>query len=228
MALFQAKGLAVKWCALVLLALVADGAVAEPSFDCTKANSLVEREICKHDAVAAQDRLLSKFYLFLKEQPDQEKTMPGQHDWIQRRDACGVDSQCLFKRYAERIDELAVAAGKYGQETGSYSYNLGSKDNFGEPTNFGTAYVIRMADGTLSGTIDTVSSPALHLCDFDFEKAEPLGNAWFWQTVSDIPEAGTTTVLFRFESDKLRIDSIHSRNLCGRRGNFDETYVRAK
>jgi uncharacterized protein len=227
-ALLQTQGLAVKWWALALLVFMAKGAVAEPSFDCTKATSLIEREICKHDAVAAQDRLLSKFYLFLKEQPGQEKILSGQYDWIRRRDECGTDTQCLFKRYAERIEELAVAAGRFGQETGSYNYNLGNKDNFGEPTDFGIAYVIKMADGTLSGTINTVSSPASHLCDFDFEKAEALGNAWFWQTAPDGWEEGTTTVLFRFENDKLRIDSIHGRNLCGRRGNFDETYVRVR
>jgi uncharacterized protein len=217
-----------RWWIVVWLALVTKGAVAEPSFDCTKATSLAEREICKDARLAFQDKLLSKFYVFLKGQPHQDETLSGQLHWTEKRDLCGTDWHCLYKRYSERIDELAVAAGKLGQVTGTYGYNFGSLGYDGHPTNFGTAYIVLQNDGTLFGSIDTISAHSFNMCGVEFENAHPLGDTWIWQTGSEEAEEDKAIVLIRFENDKLRIDAINGRSFCGAHGHFEETYARVK
>ena len=202
----------------------------KPSFDCALASNTTELTICGDSEVSLRDRYLAILYAGLKDMNGEEKLDVSQSAWIHQRNACKTDRDCLNKSYADRIAILAYESGDNDRLTGVYKYDLGSKDIYGEPTDFGEAFIVRMADGTLSGTINTVSSPANHICEIEFAHVEQIGESWFWQ---DFPpdrwkQADVTTILFHFAKRSLRVDSTNGSKWCGRRGFFDETYLRAQ
>jgi uncharacterized protein len=186
----------------------------------------VERAICD-DAnydVAARDAALSRLYNSLKQQGGHEAVLGRQKAWLARRDNCGSDRDCLGRFYDERLAELAKAAGDEQGVTGSYSYALK------EETNFGSAVIIREADGTLSGNIDTVSGPTYHTCGISFDSARAIGQSWLWEAPKEdvLPDDDPCRILFTPAAGSVRIDSLDCRAYCGARGWFDETYKRKK
>jgi uncharacterized protein len=211
---------------LLILALLPQAALAQPSFDCANASSTVEKAICE-DAnydIAARDAAMSRLYSAVKGQGGHEALLAGQKEWLSRRDACDSDRDCLSRVYDERLAELASAAGDEQGVTGAYGYALEKE------TNFGSAVIIREADGTLSGNIDTVSGPTYHTCGVSFDGARPIGQSWLWEAPPEdtVADDGPCRVLFTPAAGNMRIDSLDCRAYCGARGWFDETYERKK
>jgi uncharacterized protein len=192
------------------------------SFDCTKAASITEKEICKDENADLQERdeAVNRLYKDLQSNPDAS----GQSAWIKSRDACGAGAECIRKRYDERLAILAKAAGDESGITGSYEYK------FSDDTDFGTAFIVRESDGSLSATISTVSGPTFHTCDAGFESAEAIGDAWLYTGTNDDAdyEGKICRILVRQQKNAIRIDSLNCTSSCGARGHFDETYTRAK
>lgn len=215
-----------KRCALLfILAAMIAPAAAGPSFDCAKAATAVEKTVCSDEnaELALRDAALARLYGALKEHGGHDKVLGGQSAWLGSRDACGSDAKCLIKRYDERLAVLAREAGDENGVTGSYSYRLSAD------TDDGSAFVVREADGGLSGAISTVSGPTYHTCEVTFEAANAIGDAWVW----DDPAASGGAedfcrILLRPGQDTLRIDSGSCQTYCGARGFFDETYKRTK
>ena len=107
-------------------------ALAEPSFDCTKAESSAEEAVCASDALAALDVEVSRLFGLALNGPNQADaaTLKAyQRGWIKGRDDCWkADNleRCVRDSYALRIDELrrenADARAEEGGSTGPFAY----------------------------------------------------------------------------------------------------------
>ena len=82
-----------------------------PSFDCAKATTFVEKEICRSPKLATLDRQLARLYRDLfpkdgeygkiyKEMREEQRT------WVAARNECQTLA-CLEQHYRERIEELS-------------------------------------------------------------------------------------------------------------------------
>jgi len=94
---------------------IAQPAVKDPSFDCTKATSLAERTICLPDNrdLADADSLLAR--TFAQARKADPKLLAEQRLWLKQRDACMTQefpSDCLRSAYAKRQGELLGALGE--------------------------------------------------------------------------------------------------------------------
>lgn len=84
---------------------------ANPSFDCAKASTPVERQLCADDGLARQDRLLSAVYsraLEILPASEANALKQTQRDWAKGRAAAcpAADVACLAAVYAARIVEV--------------------------------------------------------------------------------------------------------------------------
>ena len=203
----------------------------EPSFDCAKAATPVEKTLCTDEGslAAARDGILGEYYKALKGMGGHDAVLAGQSAWLKKRDQCGTNINCLERAYDRRLAELAKSAGDEQGVTGSYGYDYpdnGAEEN----TDSGDLFAYRDVDGTLTGWLDSVSGPTFHTCGVEFESAEAFGDAWLWTDSAENKDydGRICRVLFRMVGGKLRVDSIGCGNYCGARGHFDETYVKAK
>ncbi len=174
-----------KTLALATMLLSASPAAAEmgfePSFDCAKAATPVEKILCTDEGslAAARDGILGEYYKALKDMGGHEAVLAGQPAWLRKRDLCGTNIECLERAYDQRLAELAKAAGDEQGVTGSYTYNY-PDEGAEEDTDSGDLFAYRAIDGTLAGWIDTVSGPTFHTCGLEFDSAEAFGDAWLW------------------------------------------------
>ena len=94
------------------LALQTLHAVAQPSFDCTKATTLVENAICQDPELGALDGTLAEQYQALWRATSGESARQAlkksQRAWLAKRNQC-KDRPCLVRVYRERLDALDVA-----------------------------------------------------------------------------------------------------------------------
>ncbi|MEL3800070.1 lysozyme inhibitor LprI family protein, partial [Pseudomonas aeruginosa] len=90
----------------LLLALLA-GQTLAASFDCSKASSFPEKEICRDGYLSGLDDWLAKSYkTALEVNPAQyEAVRQSQREWLDTRDAC-TDQKCLDKTIGARIQAL--------------------------------------------------------------------------------------------------------------------------
>lgn len=211
--------------ALAFIVTMAAPALADdPSFDCSKAVTVTEKTICdeNHGELALRDGAIGRLVDALKQQGGHDAVLAQQTAWLAQRDVCAADAACLTKRYDERLAILAREAGDKANVTGNYHYKLNDTDA-------GDVSVVREADGTLSGLIDTVTGKDAKSCDIAFEGANPIGDAFVW----DDPEAPEGSddfcrILLRPGKDGLRIDSDSCQSYCGAGAAFDQTYSAVK
>jgi len=89
-----------------------------PSFDCTKASSLIEQLICKTPALAALDRqMVGAYDKAMKSWPADEvtKEKAAQISWLNGRNACSKTKDqvvCVEDAYKKRIVELQITGGQ--------------------------------------------------------------------------------------------------------------------
>lgn len=81
------------------------------SFDCSKAKTSIERQICADADVSRQDGLLQETYQkLLKESAEPEKLKAAQRTWIEERGRCGGKEPdktiCLSLAYYARRGQL--------------------------------------------------------------------------------------------------------------------------
>lgn len=90
----------------LLLAMLAGQSIAA-SFDCTKAGTYAEKEICRDGYLSSLDDWLSSSYRSAMEvNTDQaDAVRQSQREWLLTRDACR-DQKCLDKAISERINAL--------------------------------------------------------------------------------------------------------------------------
>ncbi len=92
--------------ALFTLAAAGD-AVAQASFDCSKATTTTERTVCANPGLAATDRELDAAYKSaLANAADDRALRESQRAWVRDLQLCGEDPFCIEESYADRIAVL--------------------------------------------------------------------------------------------------------------------------
>lgn len=98
--------------AVVGLASIPAAAQSGPSFNCRKARTFIEKEICRSPSLSAKDRRMSRLYFqhlrYLEGYGDNLDTnafKAEQRSWLARRDRCRT-SACLHGAYDSRLREL--------------------------------------------------------------------------------------------------------------------------
>ena len=100
--------------AIILMLLIPVTAqAADPSFDCEKARSIVEKLICSNDELANLDRGVAAFYknaIRNESKADKARKRKIQRRWVKTRERCGSSANpiiCIRDLYQQRIDELS-------------------------------------------------------------------------------------------------------------------------
>jgi uncharacterized protein len=99
-------------CLLATVAITANSA----SFDCQKAATFVEKEICKHNLLSKLDEALSENYKGMYESDfggTKKSLKSEQLKWLSMRNKC-TTTQCLIDAYRKRVDETC----EYGVVSG--------------------------------------------------------------------------------------------------------------
>ena len=78
------------------------------SFACAKPASPTERAICKSHELASWDRSVSRALDDLvKARPEREPELElSQAAYVERRDSCGADADCIEQEQMTRVGEL--------------------------------------------------------------------------------------------------------------------------
>lgn len=84
------------------------GYAATPSFACGKASTPAERAICQSATLAAYDRSVAAAWrrALSLAGDDSAELRQAQKAWLETRNACGSDVDCLGKSMRERVDAL--------------------------------------------------------------------------------------------------------------------------
>lgn len=101
---------------LVLIATV-HAAPAQPSFDCSRALTATERQICGRDHLSSLDREMATLYGSVVGSGDARLRVAiglWQKTWLRQRDICGADATCIDRQYRGRIAELRAVNGAAG------------------------------------------------------------------------------------------------------------------
>jgi uncharacterized protein len=85
---------------------------SSPSFDCTQANSPIEKSICRDEYLSWLDGALKNYCSYLPECEGKSDPHPNAEHitWLKRRNDCKTDA-CLQDAYEARIKELCNARG---------------------------------------------------------------------------------------------------------------------
>lgn len=109
-------------------------AMAQPSFDCSKAESSAEEAVCASPALSAMDVETARLFDLALHGPNMtmeraDELRAYQRGWIKGRDECWKSDDlttCIRDEYALRIDALrtgyADARAEPGASTGPYAY----------------------------------------------------------------------------------------------------------
>jgi uncharacterized protein len=105
--------------ALALLLVVCAGGANAASFDCAKASSYAEREICRDGYLSKVDEILSQNYKqALVAALDPSPLRQSQREWLIVRDQCTTQN-CLDKALGQRIEVLK----RYAQAEKTRAYD---------------------------------------------------------------------------------------------------------
>mgnify|MGYP003609394897 CR=1 FL=1 len=100
------------------------GLAQGPSFDCAKAHSWSEHQVCNDPELAELDQQMAARYKALKShrQGDDDRLKTTQRRWLHDREQCQQAQSpktCLRQRYQERLGELNALAGSTQTNSGT-------------------------------------------------------------------------------------------------------------
>jgi uncharacterized protein len=194
----------------------------DPSFDCSKAKTHVEKVLCSggNSGMGWIDQTMADLYKAVREAPgaDAVALASSQHAWLAKRNQCkGSDEKvmnCLTDSYRARYVELSSS---YDQQhlTGQFTNKLGILDS------------VLFPGGNLSVNISTdVGAPSYDSCSVTF-RAPLAGSAV--HHVFTPEEMGTDdqcAVDLKVTGSQIDVSSKECRTLCGLSASFDGTYKR--
>lgn len=212
-------------CGFALFSLSAPSlayAQEEPSFDCSKAKTHVEKVLCSggNSGMGWIDQTMADLYKAVREAPDADAAAleASQRAWLAKRNQCkGSDEKvmnCLIDSYRARYVELSSS---YDQQhlTGQFTNTLGILDG------------VLFPDGNLAVNISTdVGAPSYDSCSVTFRA--PLDGTAVHHVFTP-EEMGTDdqcTVDMKVTSSQIEVLSKDCRTLCGNSASFDGTYKR--
>ncbi|MBZ9873184.1 hypothetical protein LB542_20270 [Mesorhizobium sp. BR1-1-9] len=80
--------------------------IGSPSFDCSKAGTATEMALCSDDRLWAKDRAMNAIYWYIRGYNNakvRKALLANQREWLQHRNACGGNRDCLNKSYDDRF-----------------------------------------------------------------------------------------------------------------------------
>lgn len=115
----------------VLAVMIATGlaAMAAPetsdaqSFDCAKAGTAIEKQICDDPNLGLMDSELGSVYGSLAKSLSgeaQSELRANERAWIQKRNACDTQSDCVTKAYVQRLTQLSKQHGLFMGWSGDF------------------------------------------------------------------------------------------------------------
>ena len=209
---------------IVIAPAIAGHALAQqpqPSFDCTKAATAVEKAICDNTDLAMLDRALARLYRAAREKGG-KAVVTSQRAWLKARARCKEDESCLFAAYKTRLAALARTAGDTKGISGAYDY--------AQKGSSGSLWLLAEPDGTLTGMVETVTGPTAHTCAISFARAKPQENGWQWTNpdpYGDQEEKCRLTITMG-KMGPMVDGSPGCQDFCGLRGIFTGQYRRGK
>lgn len=194
----------------------------EPSFDCSKAKTHVEKVLCSggNSGMGWIDQTMADLYKAVLEAPgaDAAALEASQRAWLAKRDQCkGSDEKvmnCLIDSYRARSIELSSS---YDQQhlTGQFLNKLGGLDS------------VLFPGGNLSVDISTnVGAPSYDSCSVTFRA--PLEGTIVHHVFTP-EEMGTDdqcTVDMKVTGSQIEVSAKDCRSLCGNSASFDGIYKR--
>lgn len=91
-------------------------AKAQASFDCRRASHPSEVAVCRDPGLASADRDLDVVFRSALERSAQPDALRAeQRIWLSDLRNCGVEEQCLYEAYADRIEALEMGVAASGQ-----------------------------------------------------------------------------------------------------------------
>lgn len=107
------------------------------SFDCQKATTETEKAICLDDELSALDDIMAEVY---KSAPDHLDYLPedvikgSQIVWLNSRNSCGGEEECIFRSYNERLREISKSYNSFIFEESFTTYGLMGQSKNGKCT----------------------------------------------------------------------------------------------
>jgi uncharacterized protein len=183
---------------------------AEPSFDCGKAQSVSEREVCRVPALQWRDRQLARLYRDVKGKGGPQ-VVADQRTFLVRREACGNNIECLEQVYGERLKAL-----------GKISDAFDAAAEF-RPTQFGgSLWVVRFG---LTGAIQLLTvGDGGHTCVFETDNATQTGKGVL--KAVEMSEDGTCRLNVIPNGNDHQIETHNCQSFCGMRAIMDGSYKR--
>ncbi len=167
------------------------------SFDCGKASTPTEHTICDHPELSALDDLMGRAYRLAKTSADwmtPKELKNTQRAWMQQRNRCGENFDCLRSSYVQRLEEVSdgLLHLSVGRNFASYLYE-------GEPVSGSCPSGTKLSDwgqcvswfrggpffrglgttGSMAFSYDYVG-PNAHTCSLS-GRADKMNGRWVFQ-----------------------------------------------
>ncbi len=148
-----------------LAALAAPETVLAQSFDCAKASTPVEKQICADPNLGLMDSELGSVYGKLMRSLGEEAASTlrkGERAWLHQRDACDTrTTECVTDLYAQRLRQLDEDHGVFAGWVGDFASAANLQISTSNPEG-GRAYEMSISgagqdwtcDGTLSASVN--------------------------------------------------------------------------
>jgi uncharacterized protein YjbI with pentapeptide repeats/uncharacterized protein YecT (DUF1311 family) len=215
-----------------------------PSFDCARAGTAVEKYICESSDLAALDAIVGRLYQKgAAGTAPQDKLRAAQRDWLTKRNKCTAnDPSCLKRAYNERIAALLPLVAKKGLENIKPGYYAPADESRFLPLSaVGTPLAARLLALNDNATDyvkiawedeDTVSVEAFtlggnaHMCSLDgYLKGDPIAGGYRYLSEENAPAEEDGPLLTPL-GDLLLMRG--GRDFCGMRAGWHEVWRRSR
>ena len=195
----------------VVIGFAAASAGANPSFDCSKAQNVSEREVCRVPELQWFDRQLAHLYHDVKGKGGAQ-VVADQRAFLAQREVCGTNLECLEKAYGDRLKALGRLSDVF-DPVGQF-----------RPTEFGgEMWVVRFG---FTGAINILSvGGGGSTCVFEIDNATQTGKGLLKAVDSSGGETCRLDVI-PDESNNLIVDTHKCQSFCGVRAVMDGLYTR--
>jgi uncharacterized protein len=197
----------------VAAGLAASYVQAQPSYNCDKAISAAEKQVCRVPDLQWYDRQLARLYDLARKEPkaNQNALAAEQREFIVRREACRESTECLVQAYQTRLAALAPKVNVY-EAYAEY-----------QPKSFGGGLWIVRFPFNAAVKILTVGDGG-HTCVFEADNAELGGKGVIrWR---DPNENACRMTIAPDGDDIMRVETKNCSDYCGMRAVLDGEYTR--
>ena len=195
------------------LAATMPAARAEPSFDCAKAQSVSEKEVCRVPELQWFDRQLARLYAQVKGKDPH--VVDDQRKFLVQRDARGTTLESLEKLYGDRLKALSPLA-DMGDAVGEF-----------RPTKFGgEMWIVRF--GTTAGVNLLSVGGGGSTCVFETDNASQNGKGFLsWNGTGFEGDAQVCHMVIAPNGEDMDVQTRNScQSFCGMRAIMDGFYRR--